>query len=834
MAILSPRPMNLESPGRARLGSPSPPVHVRRAFSAGSGVRYGGSGGCDPAASPPPARALAQPQSQQPVLPRWSPPAGGCRTPPVGLGRHRPASSSPPPALRLHGAAANGVCHPVAVASPAPLTPPRGAGGGLSPAMKVLGRDLKGAAPPVAAAAWQPRPPTLPQPESEPAPVTEVAAGKIAGIDSNLFARAAKAIANAEELLERRGVPQPRRRRSSSPGILVGSPMAQAQAQSPASAQPMAAGVGMSPRGVPRSPSMGTPRLSSRPPSVGGERPGEIARRAKSPSARAGSKEAGSPGGPGAFRPPRSPSAVAAIGGANSPPPARSPVTSRPPSPVSARQPLSSRPASPTSARPPVSSRPSSRPQTPSREKATPRGIERSASPRRRELPTAAAVGLVANPPGALAGGGGARGASAAASPRTNSPAAYGGGSPPRRHGLPPAAAAVTPRGRHESGVGEVPGAAGGAAPVHRSPSTKARSPETGVAGAVGLAGQRSPSAGKARPASPFPSSAGSPGTPERSPPLRSKVGQFDWLEELLRPRSRHGSKPAVPKRRPPVVEDTKQISYDELKFDEALGAGSFGAVWKGTYMKQEVAIKQCKVVSREDVEMFMQEMSYLQSLKHPRLVSYLGCCDHAPHVIMVMELMPGGSLHALLFGRSSKQLALAEQLRMASEVSEGLTYLHELSVVHRDLKTLNIVLDLSLSCKICDFGLTITLERTHLTVAAIQGSPRYLAPEQLEPPAKITEKVDIWQLGCVFLELFCRVSPFANCTGIQQIITELLIRKRAPAVPVGTDLRVRTLVHACLRLTPQARPSSSAIEEALAGLRRQCASSAPSAVGRT
>eukprot|EP00927_Polykrikos_kofoidii_P003765 TRINITY_DN11518_c0_g2_i1.p1 TRINITY_DN11518_c0_g2~~TRINITY_DN11518_c0_g2_i1.p1 ORF type:complete len:159 (-),score=33.96 TRINITY_DN11518_c0_g2_i1:264-740(-) len=133
--------------------------------------------------------------------------------------------------------------------------------------------------------------------------------------------------------------------------------------------------------------------------------------------------------------------------------------------------------------------------------------------------------------------------------------------------------------------------------------------------------------------------------------------------------------------------------------------------------MRRRRGSKSCSW-RRNDCEMLLKEIRYLQRLRHPRLVSFLGAVDRPPHLLLIMEFMPGGSLHSAIFGSGgnrSKQLNLGgflERARMISQVSEGLTYLHDLGVVHRDLKTMNIVLDAALNCKICDFGLTVTLER--------------------------------------------------------------------------------------------------------------------------
>jgi len=306
---------------------------------------------------------------------------------------------------------------------------------------------------------------------------------------------------------------------------------------------------------------------------------------------------------------------------------------------------------------------------------------------------------------------------------------------------------------------------------------------------------------------------------------MRVKMRDLAWLDEVLQPprpgaRGSAGRKEA---RRPGSEEDEPGMRYEEITFEQPIGAGSFGAVWRGTCRGQTVAIKQCKVGEQKDADMLLMEIRYLQKLRHPRLVSFLGCCNRPPHVLMLVEYMPGGSLHAVLFGPKRRSLVLPTKVRMAQQVAEGLAYLHDLSVVHRDLKTMNIVLDEELNCKICDFGLTVTLEKTHVTVRSLQGSPRYMAPEQFEATARITEKVDIWQMGCVMLELFCLSVPFSSCSGVHQIATELLVRKKPPSIPSDADPRARILIQACIRIEPRHRPDAEALTEALAGVLGAC-----------
>jgi len=310
-------------------------------------------------------------------------------------------------------------------------------------------------------------------------------------------------------------------------------------------------------------------------------------------------------------------------------------------------------------------------------------------------------------------------------------------------------------------------------------------------------------------------------GNSPRSSTPRARAGSctLQWLEEVLR--AQPECTPMVVDRLAlkslPTTDAFQNVEHADIKFVETLGKGSFGAVWLGHYQGQEVAVKQCVVGDANDTKMLLEEIRCLQSLRHPRLVSYFGCCNKAPHLLMVMEYMSGGSLHSLLF-KKKQRLEFKERARMAYEIAEGLAYVHGLGVVHRDLKSANIVLDDKLSCKLCDFGLTLMLEQSHMTVQRLEGSPRYMAPEQFQPKARITEKCDIWQFGCVMLELFCSAQPFAHCKGLQQIVTELLVRKRTPCAPAEADPRARLFVQASLRMCPAARPSAAALKRALCG----------------
>jgi len=122
--------------------------------------------------------------------------------------------------------------------------------------------------------------------------------------------------------------------------------------------------------------------------------------------------------------------------------------------------------------------------------------------------------------------------------------------------------------------------------------------------------------------------------------------------------------------------------------------------------MKEEVVL--------QDLE---REVESFRHLKHKNLVTFVGACLEMPTPCLVTEYMPGGSLHHLLHVKQTK-LPLLHAINMCMQLADGVRYLHSQDpvVVHRDLKTQNVVLDLNLNVKLCDFGLTESMERTHIS----------------------------------------------------------------------------------------------------------------------
>ena len=277
---------------------------------------------------------------------------------------------------------------------------------------------------------------------------------------------------------------------------------------------------------------------------------------------------------------------------------------------------------------------------------------------------------------------------------------------------------------------------------------------------------------------------------------------------------------PQAQKERGQLTSEEK-LDYRELKFVEHLGSGEFGQVFRGFYKDQEVAVKQLywdnTVLPQVIIQDLTREIESFRHLRHKRLVNFVGACLEIPNLCIVTEYAPGGSLHHLLHVRKLC-LPLLHCTNMCLQLAEGVVYLHSQNpiVVHRDLKSLNVVLDLSLNIKLCDFGLTESMERTHITKKNNGGSPRYMAPELFDSKSKITEKVDIWSMGCIFTEINGGPLPYEGINTLAELTREMLVNRRTPSIPSSIPEPLEAVISTCYRFDSRLRPSARQVYEQL------------------
>ncbi|XP_041023699.1 probable LRR receptor-like serine/threonine-protein kinase At1g07650 isoform X1 [Juglans microcarpa x Juglans regia] len=205
-----------------------------------------------------------------------------------------------------------------------------------------------------------------------------------------------------------------------------------------------------------------------------------------------------------------------------------------------------------------------------------------------------------------------------------------------------------------------------------------------------------------------------------------------------------------------------RQIKAATNNFDAAnkLGEGGFGAVYRGTLLDgTTIAVKQLSSKSKQGNREFVNEIGMISGLQHPNVVRLYGCCIERNQLLLVYEYMENNSLAHPLFGPEEGPVKLDWHTRqkICVGIARGLAFLHEespLKIVHRDIKTTNVLLDRDLNPKISDFGLAKLdeEENTHISTR-VAGTIGYMAPEYALW-GYLTYKADVYSFGIVALEL--------------------------------------------------------------------------------
>lgn len=259
------------------------------------------------------------------------------------------------------------------------------------------------------------------------------------------------------------------------------------------------------------------------------------------------------------------------------------------------------------------------------------------------------------------------------------------------------------------------------------------------------------------------------------------------------------------------------EIQWDELTLGERVGLGSFGEVYRGDWHGTEVAVKKFlqQDISSDALEEFRTEVGIMKRLRHPNVVLFMGAVTRVPHLSIVTEFLPRGSLFRLIH-RPNNQLDEKRRLRMALDVARGMNYLHNCTpvIVHRDLKSPNLLVDKNWVVKVCDFGLSRIKHNTFLSSRSTAGTAEWMAPEVLRNEPS-DEKCDVFSYGVILWELCTLLQPWEGMNPMQ-VVGAVGFQQRRLDIPSGVDPAVAEIIKRCWQTDPRMRPSFSEIMAAL------------------
>lgn len=252
----------------------------------------------------------------------------------------------------------------------------------------------------------------------------------------------------------------------------------------------------------------------------------------------------------------------------------------------------------------------------------------------------------------------------------------------------------------------------------------------------------------------------------------------------------------------------SQSIDFAEITVGRMIGEGAFGKVHEGKWRGKAVAIKLliCQDLRTDILNEFQSEVEIMSVLRHPNICRLLGACMEPPNRALVVELLQRGSLWGVL-RTNRKSIDLEMRTRFIYDTAKGMSYLHHFDrpILHRDLKSPNLLVDKNYNIKLSDFGLARV--KAHVqTMTGNCGTVQWMAPEVLGNQ-KYTEKADVFSFGIVIWEIVTGECPYDGMSQIQAALG-VLNRNLRPNIPRDCPPFFSRLMKACWNRQPELRPS--------------------------
>eukprot|EP00850_Spirogloea_muscicola_P013107 SM000087S23389 [mRNA] locus=s87:479195:485097:+ [translate_table: standard] len=264
----------------------------------------------------------------------------------------------------------------------------------------------------------------------------------------------------------------------------------------------------------------------------------------------------------------------------------------------------------------------------------------------------------------------------------------------------------------------------------------------------------------------------------------------------------------------------TWEIPWQELTVLERVGQGSTATVYHGLWRGSDVAVK---VFTEQEYSPLMlaeikDETTMMRRLRHPNVLLFMGATTTEDHLSIVTEFLPRGSLYRLLH-RKKDSITWPRCLRMALDTARGMEYLHRSNppIVHRDLKSSNLLVDKNWTVKVGDFGISRLKHATFLTARSGKGTPQWMAPEVLRNDPS-DEMSDVYSFGVILWELATKQVPWEGLNSMQ-VVGAVGFMERALPIPSDMEPNIATLIERCCKRDPKERPPFQEISAILKGL---------------
>ncbi|CAF1841903.1 hypothetical protein HID58_060394 [Brassica napus] len=283
------------------------------------------------------------------------------------------------------------------------------------------------------------------------------------------------------------------------------------------------------------------------------------------------------------------------------------------------------------------------------------------------------------------------------------------------------------------------------------------------------------------------------------------------------------------------------EIDLSKLDMNHVLARGTYGTVYRGVYAGQQVAVKvldwgEDGLSTADDLRIsFEQEVAVWQKLDHPNVTKFIGASmgtsdlkipsgsDSGGHgngahpakaCCVVVEYVAGGTLKKFLIKKYRSKLPIKDVIQLALDLARGLSYLHSKAIVHRDVKSENMLLETNKTLKIADFGVARVEAQNPQDMTGETGTLGYMGPEVLEGKA-YNRKCDVYSFGVCLWEIYCCDMPYAD-TSFAEISHAVVHRNLRPEIPKCCPQSVANIMKRCWDPNPDRRPEMEEVVKLL------------------